>query len=78
MEPSTAMGMKFAPSETIVLRRTPILIRAKLAHPSDHGFALYLEFDEPIGLETVECGEMDPFIESIKIPIKIRNIDMGE
>ena len=78
MEPSTAMGMKFAPSETVVLRHTPNLIRAKIAMPSDHGFVLYLGFDEPIGLETVECGEMDPSIGSIKIPIKIRNIDMGE
>ena len=63
--------MRFAPSDTVVIKNLPIKIRAKIAHPSDHGFVLYLGFDEPISLEAVENGELNSLGGTISIPVKI-------
>ena len=71
IEPSSAIAMRFAPSDTVVIKNLPIKIRAKIAHPSDHGFVLYLGFDEPISLEAVENGELNSLGGTISIPVKI-------
>ena len=72
VELSTAMSLKFSAGEMIA-KSSPIEMRAKVVHPSDHGFVLYLGFDEPISLENIELGKMDQEIGSIRIPIKIEN-----
>ena len=69
---STALALKFAAIETVNIKNQPVKIRAKIAHPSaDHGFVLYLGFDQPISIESLDAGELDPLGGTIKIPIKI-------
>ena len=46
-------------------------IRAKVAHPSDHGFVLYLGSDMPMHVEAIDGGIMNSFGGTIKIPISL-------
>lgn len=73
IDPSTAIALRFVASKTVIVKNRPVEIRAKIAHPSDHGFVLYLGFDEPISLENIEIGELDRDGGIIKIPIKIED-----
>lgn len=48
-------------------------IPAKIAYPSDHGFALYLGFDKPIELETQDGVWLNSLCGTIKINITYKN-----
>ena len=72
IEPSTAIALKFAVEKTIILKNHPIEIRAKIAHPSDHGFVLYLGFDKPISIDEEQGGRLNPIGGAIQIPITIK------
>ena len=72
VEPSTAIALNFAVGKTIVLNRRPVEIRAKIAHPSDHGFVLYLGFDKPISIDEEQGGRLNPIGGAIQIPITIK------
>ena len=68
---STALALMFVAGETVRIKNGPVKIHAKVAYPSDHGFVLYLGFDQPISLESLEAGELNSIRGTIKIPIKI-------
>jgi len=53
------------------LENAPIKIRMKLAKPSDQGFVLYLGFDSPVIVDTIESGELSELGGTIKIPIRV-------
>ena len=44
-------------------------LRASIAHPSDHGFVLYIGSDKPMSVDTVELGQLSPIGGTIRIPI---------
>ena len=71
IEPSTAIALRFAVAKILILQNQPIEIRAKIAHPSDHGFVLYLGFDKPISIDEEQGGRLNPVGGTIKIPISI-------
>ena len=71
IELSTALALKFAPSETVRLKNTPVKIHAKVASPEDHGFVLYIGSDQPISVEPVEQGTLNTLGGTIKIAISV-------
>ena len=72
-ELSTALTLKFASSEIVRLKNSPVKINAKVASPSDHGFVLYIGADEPISVETVEYGALNSLGGIIRISITVGN-----
>ena len=73
VELSTTLVLKFVAGETVRIKNQPVKIRAKVAYPSDHGFVLYLGFDQPISLESLDAGELYSLGGTIKIPIIIED-----
>ena len=73
VELSTALALKFAASETVRIKNTPVKINAKVASPSDHGFVLYIGSDNPISVEPVEHGTLNALGGTIKISIAVGN-----
>lgn len=69
---STALNLKFAICKRVILKNYPVKILAKVASPSDHGFVLYLGFDQPISVEAVE-GKLDTLGGTLIIPIELEN-----
>ena len=73
IEPSAALALRFTEGGTVVIKNQPIEIRAKIAHPADHGFVLYLGFDKPISIDGSQSGRLNPIVGTVKIPIRIEN-----
>ena len=69
---STALCLKFVVCNRAMLKAFPVKILAKVASPSDHGFVLYLGFDQPISVEAVE-GKLDTLGGTLIIPIELEN-----
>lgn len=69
---STALCLKFVVCNRAMLKAFPVKILAKVASPSDHGFVLYLGFDQPISVEPVQ-GKLDTLGGTLIIPIKIES-----
>ena len=71
---STALCLKFVVCNSVfnrvMLKAFPVKILAKVASPSDHGFVLYLGFDQPISVEPVQ-GKLDTLGGTLIIPIRI-------
>ncbi len=53
------------------LNRADVSLRMKIAHPSDHGFVLYIGSDTPIHIEDTKGNKLDSLFGMIKIPIII-------
>ncbi len=70
MEPSKAFREKFCTGKPVELENTPIRILAKCAHPSGHGFVLYLGFDRPISVPSIK-GKLGTFGGTLKIPVTL-------
>ncbi len=81
-DPSKEFRKKYPAGKVVELEDSSIKIRIKRVHPQDHGFALYVGFDEPItfsttengdfvSFNTVEKGKLKTFGGTIKIPVKI-------
>lgn len=51
---------------------------AKVAHPSGHGFALYVGFDKPISIEAQKGVKLNSLGGTIKIPITFKNNSVEE
>ena len=71
IEPSMALALQLSINE--IIKESPVTLRARIAHPSDHGFVLYIGSDTPISVETVNRGKLKPYGGTIKIPITIEN-----
>lgn len=68
-EPHDALAKKLSANGVFELTDEPVLLKAKIAHPSDHGFVLYLGSDTPIHVEAVEDGNLNGLGGIIIIPI---------
>lgn len=68
-EPSAALSKKLAPDQA--LKTSSANLQIKIAHPSDHGFVLYIGSDTPISVEPIENGHLKSTFGVIKIPIKL-------
>ena len=70
MELSESLAKKYKHGNIVTLKRGSVLLRAKCAFPSDHGFVLYLGSDTPISVETSH-GTLDDIGGTIEIPIRV-------
>ena len=70
VEPSSALSLQLSIDQ--LLNTSPVELKAKIAHPSDHGFCLYIGSDTPIFAETV-AGEFDSIFGTIQIPLIIED-----
>jgi len=66
-EPSMRHSLRLL-NETTLLH-VPVKLKASVAHPSDHGFVLYIGSDTPISVEAVERGELNSIGGTVQIPI---------
>ena len=69
VEPHNSLVKMLADQDDFTLWYANVLLKAKIVHPSDHGFALYIGSDQPISVENVEAGRLEGFCGTIKIPI---------
>jgi hypothetical protein len=68
VEPSTDFRKELTSPR---LEDSPIPVKTYVAHPSDHGFVLYLGFDEPIYVDETKGRFTNPFRGSITIPVSL-------
>ena len=71
VELSTALMMKFAINDVVEIKTSAAELKATVAHPSDHGFVLYIYSDTPLSVESVKGGELDMVGGTIIVPITI-------
>ncbi len=69
IEPSEEL-YDYITEENGEIKNAPIKMRIKIAHPSDHGFVLYVGFDEKIYIDPVEYTKLNELGGTIKIKIK--------
>lgn len=55
----------------IEIKNGTVPLKAKIAFPSDHGFALYIGSDTPLSVEETETAALNAFGGTIKIPITL-------
>ena len=70
-EPSKEIAEQFPAGKAVELEGAPVKMRVMRVHPQDHGFFLYVGFDHPVEVDTVENGEFKSLWGSVKIKIKI-------
>ena len=70
MEPSEAFREQFPAGKVVELASAPARILAKVAHPQDHGFVLYLGFDVPVAVTSVQ-GKLNTFGGTLTIPVAL-------
>ena len=70
MEPSKAFREQFPAGKAVELTSAPARILAKVAHPQGHGFVLYLGFDVPVAVTSVQ-GKLNIFGGTLTIPVAL-------
>ena len=70
MEPSEAFREQFPAGKAVELASAPARIFAKVGHPQDHGFVLYLGFDVPVAVTSVQ-GKLNTFGGTLTIPVTL-------
>ncbi len=68
---SKTFAEKYPPGEVVELENAPIRIRLKCVSPSDHGFVLYVGFDENVYVDEVDGKKLNELGGTIKIPIRM-------
>ena len=71
IEPSLRLRSRLRVNNTV--KSSPVKLKASVAHPSDHGFVLYIGSDTPISVEPVENGELNELGGVLKISIAVGN-----
>jgi len=69
VEPHDNIAKKLSSDGCLELMNSPIKMRAKIAHPSDHGFVLYIGADTPSHIENFEKGKWNALGGTIRIPM---------
>ncbi|MBQ7939037.1 MAG: hypothetical protein IJ281_01490 [Clostridia bacterium] len=70
MEPHRSFSAKKNEDGIITIQNGSGVWKAKIAHPSDHGFVLYIGSDTPICAESKSESELDALGGVIRIPIR--------
>jgi hypothetical protein len=73
MEPHRSFSAKKNENGIITIQNGSGVWKAKIAHPSDHGFVLYIGSDEPICAESKSESELHALGGVIRIPVALRN-----
>ena len=71
MEPHISFGLRRAKDGSFLLNNSVIPLKAKIAHPGDHGFVLYIGSDTPLHVEETGPIRLDGFCGVICIPIQV-------
>ena len=69
VEPSTLLAWRLLINETV--HRSSVRLKVSVAHPSDHGFVLYICSDVPIWVEETGWSDLNPLCGTLRIPIKL-------
>lgn len=69
MEPHRSFSAKKNEDGIITIQNGSGVWKAKIAHPSDHGFVLYIGSDTPICATHTENKELSGFCGMVRIPI---------
>lgn len=73
VEPYDSFAKKLSEGEIFKLENPNIKLKAKIAHPSDHGFVLYVGSDTPIHVEDIKGKELSGLGGTVKIPISVED-----
>lgn len=73
MEPHRSFSAKKSEDGIITIQNGSGVWKAKIAHPSDHGFVLYIGSDEPICAENRTERELHTLGGVIRIPVALGN-----
>ena len=71
MEPHISFGLRRAKDGSFLLNNSVLPLKAKIAHPGDHGFVLYIGSDTPLHVEETGPIRLDGFCGVICIPIQV-------
>ena len=75
MEPHRAFSAKKDETGIFRIQNGSGVWKAKIAHPSDHGFVLYIGSDEPIFAESESESELHAVCGVIRIPICLKEAE---
>ena len=73
IEPSLRLRSRLRVNNTV--KSSSVKLKASVAHPSDHGFVLYIGSDIPISVENMSDNELNSFCGVIQIPIRVGNAE---
>ncbi len=76
-EPSKSLAKKCPAGEVVELENAPIPVKVKRVHPQDHGFVLYLGFDDPVYLNEINEDELSWFGGKIAFRVYLLTFDDG-
>ena len=71
VEPHESFAKRVNEDGIFEIKNSGSLLKAKIAHPSDHGFVLYVGSDEQIHVESSSGNKLNDICGVIKIPIII-------
>jgi hypothetical protein len=75
MSPHTSFIKRMSEDGIFEINHATVSFKAKIACPSDHGFVLYIGSDTPISVENISDNELNSFRGTIRIPIRVGNIE---
>ena len=75
MSPHTSFIKRMSEDGIFEINHSTVSFKAKIACPSDHGFVLYIGSDTPISVENMSDNELNSFCGTIRIPIRVGNIE---
>ena len=75
MEPHESFAKRINEDGIFEIENSIVPLKAKIAHPFDHGFVLYIGSDIPIGVESMQFDELSALCETIRIPICVENTE---
>lgn len=71
LAPHKSIGNKNNENGIFELKNSEVLLKAKIAFPSDHGFVLYIGSDTPIHIDNINSNELNNLFGKIRIPITL-------
>lgn len=75
MEPHESFKKQMNEDGIFEIKNSIAPMKAKIAHPSDHGFVLYLGSDMPISVESKDYDELSALCGTVRIPICMGNTE---
>lgn len=71
IEPHESLSKRANENGIFEIKNSAVTLNAKIVHPSDHGFVLYIGADVPIYVERSNASNLSGLFGGIKIPIVV-------
>lgn len=70
-EPTGELKKRISWREAVKVNFAPAEMKVKMACPDDHGFGIYIGFDQPVVIEDAGSGKLNPLGGTLKLKVKL-------